>query len=850
MQKIVILTLFHCLIQTTLLFGQTKETLYQTVEQNITAQLEAFPQEKIHLHTDRDIYVPGEKIWFRAYVVDAVTHQYPTYSRFMYIELINIHDSLFSRVMIRLTDDGLFHGHLFLSESIPEGTYTLRAYTRYMGNLGDEYYFKKNIRIGSLKGGNKGNGGSRGSGVLGRSFDTSTALSAGPAQNDKGNGGNRGRIPDDFDVSFFPEGGNVVVGVMNKIAFKALNRNGYSIKIYGEIVNEQGGVITSVETFHAGMGVFGFSPEIDKRYYLKCRNETGVEKQFELPKPTLCAYALTATWQNKKMMIGLHQSDYHSESPCYLLAHCRGMVLYFDVWNNQTEYVVFSEEDLPAGIIQFILFDEQMNPLSERLVFSKNNYETKVDFQTDKAVYGKREKVIVSLREILSRTPSLSERGQGVRCSVAITDDNDIAIDSSTTIFSSLLLSSELKGYIENPAWYLQDNRMSSIALDYLMMTHGWRRYNIPKVTKGIMDYPLIPFQTSQKISGKVNSVVLFRPVANSEIVVLTNDGDFISVTTDETGAFQFDDFEYPDSTSFLLQAFGRRGSSRVELVVDEETFPKLIHAPQSPVFVEMDNYPSLHTNPFIKKAEQRSNFDDDMRLIHLDEVEVTATRIEKKEEPRLQFWANTKSDVTLRRDVIEKHAFRHIVEYLRLIPGVQIRGNSIVIRGESSLFNPQPPLILVDGTPFSSHTEDAALALSDIPVDIIESIDVFKSVSSAVFGGRGGSGVISITTRRSIENSNTKKEENPSCVLYTPLGYQKPAEFYSPKYETLESKHLTIPDYRTTIFWKPDVIISDTGEASFDFYTSDFPTTYSVVIEGLTTDGRIVRQVEKIRVQ
>ena len=113
-------------------------------------QMEIYPQEKLHIHTDRDVYVPGEKIWFKAYVVDAQTHLSPTYSQYVYVELISPADTLVKRVMVKQTD-GMFYGHLPITEAIPEGNYTLRAYTRYMENLGDDYFFKKNIRIGSIK---------------------------------------------------------------------------------------------------------------------------------------------------------------------------------------------------------------------------------------------------------------------------------------------------------------------------------------------------------------------------------------------------------------------------------------------------------------------------------------------------------------------------------------------------------------------------------------------------------------------------------------------------------------------------------------------------------------------------
>jgi len=814
-----------------------KKNDFDIIFQHFAQQLNVFPQEKIHLHTDRDYYVPGEKIWFKAYVANAATHQHTTNSRYVYVELISPVDTLISRVMIRPEND-MYYGHLFLSELIPEGNYTLRAYTRYMENLGDDYFFKKNIRIGTLTSTNM----------------SLTSQSSQSVQNggNRGNGersGNRGNR-NDFDVTFFPEGGNLVEGIWNKVAFKALNRNGYPETVTGEIVDESGAEITSVQTFHAGMGVFVCSPEQGKRYYLKCRNGNGLEKQFILPLPASRAYTLTASQQNKRILIGLRKSTDTPSIPCYLLAHCRGTVLYFDLWNQKNDAVVFSEEELPSGIIQFVLFDEQMNPLSERLIFNKNfaNDVSTVEFQTDKTSYEKHEKVIATLSEVPSLSPSLSGRaGVGLSSfSIAITDDTDITVDSTTTILSSLLLSSELKGYIENPAWYLQDNIQSVTALDYLMMTHGWRRYNIPEVVKGNPETPKIPFQTNQQLSGKVRGM-FSRPVSDSEVLIVTEAGEYGLTTTDEKGSFMFQDFEYPDSSAFMIQALSRRGNNNVELVVDEESFPTLIHVP----FVEADDYPSmnetdnnssLRTDAFIEKAEQRSRYDEEMRVIHLSEIVVTAPRIEQKVERRLEFWVNASADYTIRRDLIEKIFYINVAQYLNYVPGVKVIPNLGEINSYFIQLCPLcgAPLILIDGFPIDD--------IRDISPDIVESIDVLKYASATGFGMRGANGIVSITTRRGGEENEIEKFNQ---TIYTPLGYQKPVEFYSPKYETLESKHLTIPDLRTTIFWKPDLVIpEDEEETSFEFYTSDYSTTYSVVIEGLTTDGRIVRQVEKMHVK
>ncbi len=791
-------------------------------------QLNEFPQEKIHLHTDRDRYISGEKIWFKAYVTDALTNQYPTPSQYVYVELISPVDTLMNRVMIRPTDN-MFYGNLPLTQYIPTGNYTLRAYTRYMENLGDDFFFKKTISIDNL----------------------ATTI------NQQRPTAHKGLLKDDFGVSFFPEGGNLPEGVRSKVAFKALNSNGYPETVSGMLMDANGVEITSVKTFHAGMGVFEYIPEAGKKFFLKCENAKGLKKQFELPQSNLYASSLAISQQNETFTVTNRQSANNSNkpnSPCYLLVHCRGTLLYFSEWDTENESVLFDGKELPVGIIQFVLFDEQMNPLSERLVFNKNYDDATIEFQTEKEFYGKREKVIATL----SLSPFTSGRvGEG-HLSVAITDDKDIAVDSSTTILSSLLLSSELKGYIENPAYYLKDTNESNTALDYLMLTHGWRRYNIPEVIKGNPEIPKIAYQISQEISGSIKSPVLSKPVAGCEVLILVDKSDYGITTSDENGRFRFQDFEYPDSTTYFIRALNQGENDRNEIILNEKSFPKPNHAIQSPhlslreevLREETKNEPK--TNDFIKKAEQRSRYDEDMWVIHLSEVAVSAPRIKRKEEPHLQFWANASSHVTIQREEIEKRAYFNVADYLRLIPGINIsrdhndpigRKSIIKFEGADSFISGTSPLFIVDGFP------PANFNLSDLSYTDIESIDIFKGLSTTIFGMKGANGVISITTKKGEKYGNLKKNES-NYIQYTPLGYQKPVEFYYPKYETLESKNLNIPDFRTTIFWKPDVVISDEKEATFEFYTSDFPTTYSVVIEGLTSDGRIIRQVEKISVK
>jgi Outer membrane cobalamin receptor protein len=244
-----------------------------------------------------------------------------------------------------------------------------------------------------------------------------------------------------------------------------------------------------------------------------------------------------------------------------------------------------------------------------------------------------------------------------------------------------------------------------------------------------------------------------------------------------------------------------------------------------------------------MEKALQRAKYDEDMRFVQLKEVEVVAKRIEKKEEPRLRYWANSNSDVTVRREEIEEKRLIRLEDLLSSISGViVIDGAAYIQRAMHSSINLDTrALIILDGMIINN------IDLNENVVNI-ESIDVFKGASAAIFGLRGNNGAISITTRRGEVYTSDYKE--PNFAVLSPLGYQKPVEFYSPKYDTPNSKYLTNPDYRTTIFWKPDIVINEKEEARFEFYTSDFSSTYSVVIEGITNDGRIIRQVEKIEVK
>jgi hypothetical protein len=385
------------------------------------------------------------------------------------------------------------------------------------------------------------------------------------------------------------------------------------------------------------------------------------------------------------------------------------------------------------------------------------------------------------------------------------------------------------------------------------MMTHGWRRYAVSEVVKGSYSQPESGFELRREITGTVKAGVLNRPASNSEVTVLPPGHIPLQTVTDADGKFRFE-LHYPDSTLFFVQANNQRGGDRVELTVNPEMFPPLKHIPVSrsllPDVSEKENV----ATGFLDKAGQRARYDEDMMLINLDEIEVTAQRIDKRDELRLRYAINASSDMTIYREDIEskmKGAMR-VTDLLINTPGIRVSnppfphepkvfiGPHIKTFGATNV----PALILVDGMEVGDIPLSTLVSVRDV-----ESIDIFKGVGASIFGSRGMFGAISITTRKWNPNDNPTDYRNNS-MSFTPLGYQKPVEFYAPKYDTPEAKNFSIPDFRTTIFWKPDVIISEYGNASFDFYAADFPTTYSILIEGISEEGTIIRHVETIEVR
>ena len=757
-------------------------------------QLTIFPQEKIHLHTDKPYYISGEKIWFRAYVADAATHVPHSVSRYVYVELINPLDSVVVRVKIRPEEEAYF-GHIPIPDKAPEGNYTLRAYTAFMRNMDEDYFFIKTIHIGDTKAG---------------AIDTPT----------------ESFFPD-FDVSFYPEGGSLMLGTACRIAFKATNSKGQATEVSGAIYNQNNIQVNTFESDRLGMGRFSFIAQKGETYYALCANDKGKSKRFDLPAALDHGYALSVDPYKEHFYVSLlRPAECTQNEELYLLAHVRGIVYYAGLWDNVKNLAVIPKEMFPSGVLHLILFNAMLQPVSERLVFIKNDDQAQVISQADATHFMPRS--LVKNRVTITHADGLPLAGS---FSVAVTSDREVQPDSTSNILTQLLLTSDLRGNIEHPAFYFLDTPESALALDRLMLTQGWRRYHIEGLGRGDFIRPTWPLEIGPEISGTVKSLLLGRPVRDAEVDAVSLIRTYSNSTqTDKDGRFYLAVGELPDSTEFIVSAVPKTGMTGMDLTLDKETFPErsVVVAPPA------DVAPSRFVQ-YAQKVELQYLIEGDSQATLLPEAVVTAERPPPHRTSRLY----NSSSYTMTEERLEKFYTADIYQMIARLPGVLVAGKTISIPREVGTTNPNP-LVLVNDMPVDIASLDV------INVHDVAQIDLLVGPATAIFGMVGGSGVIAIFTK---DGTNVREIASQSFHIKTimPLGYQQPIEFYAPKYPTDAQRNSLKPDLRTTIHWEPVVQTDDSGAASFEFYTADDETSYTVVIEGLAYDGTIIRKEEKL---
>lgn len=825
------------------------------------------PEEKVYLHTDRDHYDVGERVWFRAFLTNSFNHKASNMSRFVYVELRDRQDSLYCRIKVPVRDS-VFYGYVPLETKLPQGDYFLRAYSYWMQNSGDEFLFRKKIRVINPRNTkvqtevtyeNTGKGDfarirffntrkeayskvwidyvqegknklahTDENGVIQIKLDTNhfgQKILVRFKEEDPFEYEQYLYLPDprtDFEVSFMPEGGDLLAGCLQTVAFKAIGRDGLSRTVGGVILNNRDEQVAFIQTLHKGMGAFELNAEPGQRYHALLWTSDSVQKRFELPLPKSNGIALKLLSSAEVLgYIVMAADSTHVTDDLYLVAHSRGVPLLCQPITAGAKGKL-SLKDLPEGILHMLVMNSKGDVYSQRLCFIRKQQRPEIMLNPDQSAYHVRDQVHLALQVVAD-----SAQVKKGSFSIAVTDDSQIERDSlQDNIFSYLLMSSDLKGYIEEPAWYFKDNRVATRRyLDLLMMTQGWSRFDISKLMHEEYDSLKYYMEKGQAISGKVKNF-WGKDAVNANLILFSTSGVFQMVNADSSGYFEIDGITFPDSTKFMLQGKSKKGRRSVEVVVDKEQFMK------PTVQWPFSRNQAADEDDFYKRYTKDYFYDNGVKVYVLDEAVV-----KRKVAPKSYSFYDQMADYNLDSAKLASMADWDIRRVLEEFPGIEAWGDSVTRFGK-------PVYLLVN-----DFEEDFNYVLLLQPRDLVSISYIRPPMSTTYFSEKGENGAIVITT-----NPNFVPRDLPklNMVSFSLLGYQKKAEFYMPHYE-VDSIRLALTDTtdrRRTIYWNPDIRTDETGRAKCFFNTSDSYGPYTIIIEGILNDGTVCRKEQRLRLK
>jgi hypothetical protein len=792
----------------------------------IRRQLETWatdePVEKVYLHLDKPYYAAGDDIWFKAYVVSGPLHRLSSLSSILNVELINGSDSIIQSVKLAL-DSGTASADFALPDTLHQGNYRIRAYTNYMRNAGSEYFFDKQLAI---------------------------INTADPVKKNKkiavrsrtvGNGNATGRT----DVQFFPEGGYLVNGVASKVAFKAIAPNGLGVPVKGTVVDNRGRQITQFATTHLGMGVFELIPVAGLTYTARITDTGGSVVTIPLPNVQQNGQTLAVNYNSQgsltaSILLSRSSLSDRQNTQLTLVAQSSGKICYTGKTNPGVAVTTLAipKNILPTGIVQFTLFSPTGEPLNERLVFIQNTDQLNLKLATDRQVYAPRQKVQLTLT-------SQNNNGQPAagNFSVSVTDETRVPVDedSENNIMASLLLTSDLRGYVEQPAWYFNstdDNRRT--ALDNLMLTQGYRRFDWKRALNAAAPAKRYLPETSLQISGTVVTTG-GKPVINAKVKLFDLDSIQFTrdTTTDEHGRFVFKNLTFEDSVRFIVQARTAKNKKNVDIKMDRMMPPNASENKGRPnLQVDFANRFGVFAKSSKQLYEAERRYGLGNHVISLQEVVIREKRQAVRNSSNLNGPGN--ADQIIKGKELQMMGCPNISDCLqgRLL-GVNFR-NGIAY----STRDYRPMQLIVDGVYMEPDF------LNTINYNDIQAIEVLRNIGlTAIYGGRGASGVLLITTKRGDENDEPEPIYGRGITTYYPKGYYKARQFYSPMYDKAETNK-QLADLRTTILWNPKVTTGRDGTASLNYFNAGGKGTYRIVIEGIDNEGHIGRQVYRYTIQ
>lgn len=737
-------------------------------------------QEKLYMQFDKPFYAAGDSIWFKAYLVEASLHSLDSQSRVMYVELVNGGNTILQRKI--LYTNGISFGDFALPDTLQEGKYLIRAYTNYMRNAGEDFFFKKEISVLNPA--------------------PAFASQVKPVMEN----------PDSIDLQFFPEGGELVMfGKFNRVAFKAAGQNGRGAFVEGEILDDQQKKVASFKTEHDGMGLVWINPEPGRTYHAKIVKPNPTDRSYSLPRVKEKGYVLQVNQSGKNVTIIAFSNISSEPVPIGVIVQCRGKVYHIQDGVIKTDgfFTTLAADKLPEGINQVTLFDTAGRPVAERLVYIQHQESLSLKLKLDSNIFKKRERVTVY-------ADAIYPNGRPAFGNFSITVYDDALLQTRETypltITNYLSLTSDLKGHIENPGYYFRDMQPETRKnLDLLMLVHGWRRFTWKDVLSNEVPQQQYVREKGIPISGRVMKVLGKKPLPGAMLKIMTMQGNVIMVKPDSLGYFYNDDLLFYDSMSMVIQTENEKGKKQPNRFLVDPLTP----APAS--YHTMTDFIPFTALEYIRQQTDKSSIDKSINAVMLQELVVT----EKKTDPVLQSKLILSTKFAIKVGDWAK-SYGNLIDVMQTrVPGVRVDVPANMWQPKKVMMHNKQVKFALNGV----EVDQAFLeTITPSSIDYIERIDV----GSILFANHP---VLNFVTKSHFVDETI----GMSRIKWS--GFYRAREFYSPRYDVPNERH-SVADKRTTLYWEPVIETDSAGRVAVSFFTADVASRYRIVMEGITPDG------------
>jgi len=762
-----------------------------------------FPREKVYLQTDKSVYAGGETVWFKAYIT--ADHLTAPLCKTLYAELINDKGNVLQRRTLPIVLSGAASDFI-LPDSLYDTRLYIRAYTQWMLNFDSSQLCVKPIYVVPKKAAAKKN------------------------------------IVAVYALTLFPEGGDLVENIESIVAFKSVDQDGTPVTVKGDVVNNLGKKVVAFNSVHDGMGSFYLKPVPGETYKAVWKDKAGKLHETALPAAKKQGVTLHTSLIDNKLHYTLFRSETADESflKYTVVAQMQQRMMYAASINLSQKITVtapLETDSLADGIMQITVFNGLMQPVAERLVFvNNNNYSFITDLHMAEQNMNKRARSVLQIDvggKLLSNV------------SVSVTDaDMNPAGKNEENIFSSLLLTSDLRGSVYNPAYYFSSDADSvKQRLDLVMMTNGWRRFTWQQMIAG--NWPVTKYQPDDRLSiqGKVaglsRTMLYNRPIT---AILKTKSGqpDYLSIPVNEKGEFFQSGFSFFDTAKLYYQLSNDKDKTITSTGAFSfsNSFVKapLLSKEQIASFYQPEkNDTGAVTKNITIAALRRTEESVLSKTKVLDEVKIITQKKSLKEKIDEEYTSGFFSGGDAYTFILEEDPTSMtspgVLQYLQgKVAGLQIStsgGQSATWRGSNTSF-------------FLNEMQADVSMLQSVNMRDVAMIKVFRPPFMGASGGAGGA--IAIYTKKG-EVINSNFTGLPSVTVY---GYSSIRQFYSPDYSDKNAAPAE-KDYRVTLYWNPSIYFDkNLRRITLPFYNSDNCKKLRVIVEGINENGVLTRE-EKI---